>query len=152
MTDACDIPFLADVIHCFASSFVVRRRARCMYDIVSVRDNTGGGGATSLATDLTMRLRGSKRPVVRTLCAHGACVVHVLALFHSTHPVYRALHVFPGSKWFVHSTHCTVSPAASTMSLAWLPLGITVTDIRSNRDRLPATVSSLQHMGSARRA
>ena len=43
----------------------------------------------------------------------------------------------------VNIAHAAISPhTAATMSLAWLRTGITVTDILSNGDRVPATPSA----------
>ena len=62
---------------------------------------------------------------MRSVCsAHAVCV---LGLFHTpTHPVYRAVHVFQGSKWNDRCLYCIVSPTASIMFFSSLCAGITV--------------------------
>ena len=78
----------------------------------------------------------------------SACTVRVLVLFHRpTHLPDGEVHVFPSctSMIIVHTALCPL--LLSTMSLSWLPAGITVTYTQSNGDRVLVTVISVPKCG-----
>ena len=72
-------------------------------------------------------------------CVCGACMLHVLVLFHGrTLPICRAVQVVQGSKQWGHCAY----PITSTMSFPWLSTSITGTYTPVKTGCLPVTSPS----------